>query len=654
VPAAANCGDGHIEAPAEECEDGNDVNGDGCDRCRFSCVSTDSARNCVSPDPCPGSSKCDDSTHTCKLATPPLTDRADCGDKKICLNNACTDTYCGNGKLDGKEECDDGNSSKGDGCEPDCTFSCVPGVAGRNCESPSSCINPGTCDKTTHACSALVTKAPGTTCDGGNCVQGNCIPITCGDGIKGGSEQCDDGNQSNTDACTTQCKAVCGSPGDCASRTTAPCRAPACTSGACTTTADTSKNGQACMTSGGTATCNNGACTSGTCGDGLGDQGEQCDDSNKTDGDGCDSDCMYSCQADADCDDKNPCNGVEKCQAVPAGKKCGIDPAQPALVDGTSCGTGKLCSSSICRAGFCGDGYTDKTAGESCDPPNTVGCDSSCKAITTCQLTGNWAMKVAAKVTWSGAGLVDGQGEIDQWALLNIKQNTGDTSFTATLKACGIAIPDFHTIPNFGDETYGITFASAAFDSPKVPTVQFSGQLGSLAPGASFQTVSAAVLLGLDVKSAAIAVGPWPGSYKDLTAANGFTITDVDSDGNPGITGTPKTGMIPGSATAYKDIIWDIGDPPLQNPGRSKALFLAIRQIASEKGTLNSCTEISGNTVAVIDNHIIGCVADAAGATCDPGLLDLARPIYTTQSATFTASLIGSQDTCSVVRAKVP
>jgi len=62
---------------------------------------------------------------------------------------------------------------------------------------------------------------------------------------------------------------------------------------------------------------------------------------------------------------------------------------------------------------------------------------------------------------------------------------------------------------------------------------------------------------------------------------------------------------------------------------------------------------MSGNTVALIDNHILGCVSDT-NVKCDPGLLDVARPIYTTQSATFVSSQIGTRNTCSDVRSTEP
>ncbi len=49
----ASCGD-MVVTSGEECDDGNLMNGDGCDACKFSCVSTDSARNCTPADSCAG------------------------------------------------------------------------------------------------------------------------------------------------------------------------------------------------------------------------------------------------------------------------------------------------------------------------------------------------------------------------------------------------------------------------------------------------------------------------------------------------------------------------------------------------------------------------------------------------------------------------
>ena len=62
---------------------------------------------------------------------------------------------CGDGHVGGNEECDDGNSTSGDGCSSDC--------------------------KTEHIC-------------------------CCGDGIVNAGEECDDGNTTSGDGCSSDCK----------------------------------------------------------------------------------------------------------------------------------------------------------------------------------------------------------------------------------------------------------------------------------------------------------------------------------------------------------------------------------------------------------------------------------------------------------------
>jgi cysteine-rich repeat protein len=77
-PPAPYCGDGNLDA-GEECDDGNNVNGDGC-----------SATCCNENNPPP--------------PPPPV---------------------CGDGHLDAGEQCDDGNTANGDGCDAHCV--CEPG-----------------------------------------------------------------------------------------------------------------------------------------------------------------------------------------------------------------------------------------------------------------------------------------------------------------------------------------------------------------------------------------------------------------------------------------------------------------------------------------------------------------------------------------------
>src|ERR1041385_1418496 len=104
---ASVCGDG-IVAPGEECDDGNQVSGDGCDaNCRFTCLASDATRNCAPADACGGPGVCT-ASHTCMAGTP-LADGSPCGTGQVCVAKVCTSTTCGNGTREFGEDCDDGN-----------------------------------------------------------------------------------------------------------------------------------------------------------------------------------------------------------------------------------------------------------------------------------------------------------------------------------------------------------------------------------------------------------------------------------------------------------------------------------------------------------------------------------------------------------------
>ncbi|MEP6675522.1 MAG: DUF4215 domain-containing protein [Ferruginibacter sp.] len=91
------CGDGHVDA-GEQCDDGNIVNGDGCDA---NCTITACGNGIVT-----SGESCDDGNTVS-------------GDG--CDNN-CTITACGNGIVTSGESCDDGNTVNGDGCSATCQF----------------------------------------------------------------------------------------------------------------------------------------------------------------------------------------------------------------------------------------------------------------------------------------------------------------------------------------------------------------------------------------------------------------------------------------------------------------------------------------------------------------------------------------------------
>lgn len=176
------------------------------------------------------------------------------------LKNQAPAADCGNGAVDPEREaCDDGNNEDGDGCWKNCLG-----------------VEPG-----------FICRTPGEPC----------VAIArCGDTAVVFPEQCDDGNDASGDGCSDNCKVEIGWKCDVG----APCEKTTCGDGLI-------EGAEMCepeMTEGCTSQCQfapdcsgDGACTS-ECGDGL-VLGEDCDDGNRTPGDGCDADCTveegYTC-----------------------------------------------------------------------------------------------------------------------------------------------------------------------------------------------------------------------------------------------------------------------------------------------------------------------------------------------------------------------
>jgi cysteine-rich repeat protein len=100
-----------------------------------------------------------------------------------------TPAVCGDGLVEGDEECDDANDDEGDGCTTLCRFPfCGDGI-----------------------------QHVGEMCDDGDMLDSNsctsqCVPAFCGDGLVWDEEEeCDDADDDDTDDCRTNCKtAKCG------------------------------------------------------------------------------------------------------------------------------------------------------------------------------------------------------------------------------------------------------------------------------------------------------------------------------------------------------------------------------------------------------------------------------------------------------------
>ena len=221
----ATCGDGVVQ-PGEQCDDGNGVDGDGCDH---NCTTTGcgngvltAGEQCDDGNPTNGDG-CDDNCTPTGCGNGIVTAGEECDDGNLvdgdgCDGN-CTNPRCGNQVIDAGETCDDGNLVDGDGCDHNCTpTGCGNGVvtAGEQCDD-GNLIDGDGCDSncTLPGCGNGILN-PGEECDDGNIIDGdgceaNCTLPRCGNGILDSGEECDDGNSSNNDDCLNTCKlATCG------------------------------------------------------------------------------------------------------------------------------------------------------------------------------------------------------------------------------------------------------------------------------------------------------------------------------------------------------------------------------------------------------------------------------------------------------------
>jgi cysteine-rich repeat protein len=308
------------------------------------------------------------------------------------------ESHCGDGVLASDEPCDDGNADAGDGCSDGCQvepgFVCAgsPSVCEARCGN--GLTDPGEgCDDGNHdggdGCSAKCEVELGFGCSGAPSI---CAPI-CGDGLQRGDEACDDGNLDAGDGCSTHCKiehgfgcagvpAVCHSTcGDGVVASDEPC-----------------DDGNAAAGDGCGPTCNieHGFSCAGepskcadTCGDGVIAAGEQCDDGNLANGDGCDAACQV--ETGFDCaGEPSLCAPICGDGQVMQGEQC--DDGNLVAGDGCSptChveqGFGCTGQPSKC-VGICGDGLVVK--GEQCDDGNLVAgdcCSAGCTLEVGCQL----------------------------------------------------------------------------------------------------------------------------------------------------------------------------------------------------------------------------------------------------------------------------
>ncbi len=281
-PPQLICGNGEITG-REDCDDGNLVSCDGC-----------SGNGGINPGPpAQGNPSCHTAAAPCcevegcgnrRKECSELCDDGNTVDGDGCDSN-CTPTGCGNGRVTAGEECDDGNTTNRDGCSATCVVEPPPGCGDGDKSDTEECDdgNNDPCDGCSKICVVEKcgngAKECAETCDDGGTVacDGECAadcshPIVCGDGSAPEcNEQCDAGAQNGApgSGCSLFCLTCtigsgadcpCGTDFDCAP--SGRCAGLACLSGACASVdVKMCNDGNACN---GVEACVDGECTTPT------------------------------------------------------------------------------------------------------------------------------------------------------------------------------------------------------------------------------------------------------------------------------------------------------------------------------------------------------------------------------------------------------
>ncbi len=319
-----------------------------------------------------------------------------------CDGRCRVEGFCGNGAVEPMEECDDGNFEDGDGCDARCQVE--RGCGNGRLEVFEECDDDNLVDG--DGCNALcMDEVPGAECgnailergegcDDGNTEDGDGCDAACmredgcGDGEVAGDELCDDGNTVSGDGCSWECRVefVCGN-------------------GYCE-----EANYETCYL------CPSDCCPD--CGDGVLDPGEECDDGNNEDLDGCDKGC-------GDEDGTPECgNGIWE-----LGEEC--EDGNTQIHDGCSdqCEIEFVCGDQQCDSQMgetcqrcqidccpdCGNGIREVAHGEECDSLDVGGltCEQECYdgGVLSCT---SWCTLDFATCQGSGPQCGDGTAECSE------------------------------------------------------------------------------------------------------------------------------------------------------------------------------------------------------------------------------------------------
>jgi cysteine-rich repeat protein len=238
------CGDA-VKTANEECDDGNLIEGDGCDTQCYLEVCGNGILQFAEA--------CDEGANN--------------GNEANACRENCMLPRCGDGVVDEQEDCDEDFDPQGN---------CIPGCRLARCGDGLLHVDQEECD-----------EGANNSNDQSNACRTDCRLASCGDGVQDFNEECDEGvnnSDNQADACRTDCSL------------------PVCGDGIRDRGEDCDCNGDVCDCAEGTQTdCDPDHCNLcriiidpivATCGNGLLEEGEECDDGDNRD----DNLCLTNCR----------------------------------------------------------------------------------------------------------------------------------------------------------------------------------------------------------------------------------------------------------------------------------------------------------------------------------------------------------------------
>jgi len=242
------------------------------------------------------------------------------------------------------------------------------------------------------------------------------------------------------------------------------------------------------------------------CGNGVTDEGEECDGGNDVPGDGCDENCVLEVcgngvlQAGAGetCDDGNTMDG-DGC-----GAGCLVECGDGDMDAGEECDDGNTASGDMCSADclaeICGNGRID--FGEECDDGNTVDGDSCSNLCVAPAPASKAQQKCINALNQLGAKVVAAQHKVSLECLDDAAEgNTGDLGTPATAQDCLDSDPDGKVV---SAQAKTLSGEAAKCDGGDLPGFAYTGGAGVNAAAELEGMALVADLFGADLSPVVI------------------------------------------------------------------------------------------------------------------------------------------------------